>query len=199
MSRPSFVDLRMTKPTLIAVASLALSITAHAATDTTLPGGWFLAGEAPKSFQIGVDGKNAHGGKASAFIKALSTPTAFGTLMQNASAAPFLGKRVRFTGYLKTENAERASLWLRVDGKGTAGAASRLAFDNMDGRVVSGTTPWKQYTIVLDVGLDATSLGFGVINMGGTVWADDLRFEVVDLSVPTTASLVAPANLDFEQ
>lgn len=53
-------------------------------------------------------------------------------------------------------------------------------------RQIKGTTDWTRYEIVLDVAQEATALSFGILTVGGTVWLDDVAFEVVDASVPTT-------------
>jgi erythromycin esterase-like protein len=86
------------------------------------------------------------------------------------------GKRIRYTGYIKTKDVEEgfAGLWWRVDGpKGV------LAFDNMQSRGVRGTTDWKQYSIELPVDADAVNINFGALLPGnGTAWFDDLRVEV---------------------
>ena len=58
------------------------------------------------------------------------------------------GKRVCYSGYIKTKDVTRgwAGLWWRVDGeKGV------LAFDNMQDRGATGTTDWKRYEIELPV------------------------------------------------
>jgi erythromycin esterase-like protein len=86
------------------------------------------------------------------------------------------GKRVRFSGYIKTEGITRgwAGLWWRVDGaKGT------LAFDNMQNRGATGTTDWKRYEVELPVAAEATNINFGAILGGdGRAWFDGLAIEV---------------------
>jgi hypothetical protein len=59
---------------------------------------------------------------------------------------------------------------------------------------------------VLDVPEDSATISIGVLLMGaGKVWLDSLRFEEVDLSVPTTnfdfhyELLEEPTNLSFEE
>jgi hypothetical protein len=96
-----------------------------------------------------------------------------------------------------------AGLWLRVDG---SDPNRSLAFDNMQSRPIKGTSGWSQCQIVLDVAPDAKDIAFGILLDGqGGVWLDDINFEIVDLSVPTTgmrASVDLPAkpkNLDFER
>ena len=91
--------------------------------------------------------------------------------------------------------------WFRIDGQG----ARPLAFDNMHGRAVRGTTGWKKYEIVLDVPQQATNLAYGALLDGtGKIWFSDLSFEVVDRSVATTNesgwdALPKPSNLDFSE
>ena len=69
---------------------------------------------------------------------------------------------------------------------------------------ITGDTEWTRYEIVLDVPEVATLIAFGVLISGpGDVWIDDLAFDVVDTSVPTTGAQQQPswepANLDFEK
>jgi hypothetical protein len=55
---------------------------------------------------------------------------------------------------------------------------------------------------VLDVADNATAIAFGILLDGpGKVWLANVRFEVVDRSVPTTSTKGQsrrPENLDFE-
>jgi hypothetical protein len=104
----------------------------------------------------------------------------------------YLGKRVRFTGYLKTENVEEwAGLWLRI---GMKGGDKALGFDNMrygkKDRSIKGTTPWTKYEVVLDVPLNASNIIYGVMIAGiGEIRWHTLVLEIVDTSVPVTAAL----------
>jgi len=168
-----------------------------------LPDGWIRAGSAPADFDMGVDQSVAHSGKASGYLKSkVAKPTGFGTLMQMCKAEQFHGKRVRLSAWVKTDNVTGwAGLWMRVDGP----EAKMLAFDNMQSRPIKGTWGWTQYNIVLDVAPDAKDIAFGILLEGtGGVWLDDLSFETVDRSVPTTGSIgggdlaAEPNNLDFE-
>ena len=62
-----------------------------------------------------------------------------------------------------------------------------MAFDNMNGGAVSGTTDWKKYAIVLDVPDGATTLNYGaVLNGPGRIWYSGIKFEVVGNEVPVT-------------
>ncbi|RPJ59788.1 MAG: hypothetical protein EHM23_12835 [Acidobacteria bacterium] len=87
------------------------------------------------------------------------------------------GKRVRFSGYIKTADMTRgfAGLWWRVDGKD----GQVLAFDNMQDRGVTGTTDWTRYEIELPVAADAVNINFGALHTGdGAAWFDGLKVEL---------------------
>lgn len=88
------------------------------------------------------------------------------------------GKRIRYSGYIKTQGITRgwAGLWWRVDGK-----SGVLKFDNMNDRGVTGTTDWKRYEIDLQVPADATNINFGALDSGnGSAWFDELSVTVDD-------------------
>ena len=101
---------------------------------------------------------------------------AFGVANGTFPLAAAAGKRVRFSGYIKTAGITRgyAGLWWRVDGpNGT------LAFDNMRDRGATGSTDWKLYDLQLTVPADAKNINFGVLLTGdGAAWFDDLAVEL---------------------
>ena len=165
------------------------------------PKGWMLAGASPGDYEAGVDRKVTHGGKASGFLRAKEMPKGFGTLMQMFKPDAYRGKRVRLSAWVKAQQVSNwAGVWMRVDGDDK----TPLAFDNMQNRPIKGTSGWTKYEIVLDVADKATAIAFGILLDGaGAVWIDDIRFEVVDRSVPTTGyggstQRAAPENLGFE-
>lgn len=167
------------------------------------PKGWILSGSEPGAYVIGVDKSTRHGGNASGYIKAkASSASGFGTIMQSFKPGKFSGKRVRLSGWIKADKVgDWAGMWLRVDGA----SQEPLAFDNMGGRPITGTKDWARYEVVLDVDSKATNVAFGVLLGGtGSVWIDDLRFDIVDKSVPTTdaassTEVSEPQNLGFDQ
>lgn len=166
------------------------------------PDGWYLAGSKPTNYDTGVDQQALNNGRASAFLKAKANQEGFGTLMQDFSAAEYLGKRIRFSGFVKSEGVTRwAGLWMRVDGKTTN---QPLAFDNMQDRAIKGTTGWQRYEIVLDVPEGATGIFFGILLDGpGEVWLNTTNIEAVSSAIPTTGRSAnkreAPINLGFDK
>jgi hypothetical protein len=171
--------------------------------------GWFKAGSKPNSYKVGIDKTIFKSGGSSAFMESTEPKIdGFGTLMQTCSAQDYLGKRVKMTGYIKSENVTvAAGMWLRVDSK----SRTMLSFDNMQDRPIKGNNDWTKCEIILDVPEESETLNFGVLMSGtGKVWFDDISFEIVDKqNTKTTGNYVnpskpanfpgKPANIDFEK
>lgn len=191
--------------TIVLLISISLTLLSF-----DLPIGWFQSGSDPESYDMGIDKGAGQDGKNAATIKSIAKKiNGFGTLMQNCLPDNYLGKRVRMSGLLKTQNvSDWSGFWFRIDEKGSE---QPLGFDNMhDGkkdRSIKGTTDWTKYEIVLDVPQNASNLAYGALLVGtGQIWFDNIKFEVVDNSVQTTnaenESLKQskdPVNLDFEK
>jgi len=170
---------------------------------TKAPPGWWKNGSKPEAYVVGVDKDNAHDGLPSAYAKSIEPSIeGFGGMMQMCDAHSFLGKRLRLSAWLKTEDANDggAHLWFRIDAKE---GGAMLGFDNMDSRPVKGSLDWKNYSIVLDVPANAGALAFGFFIDGtGRVWVSGVKLEEVGLDVPTTSAPekkwpAAPINLTF--
>ena len=175
----------------------------------TVPQGWYMAGSKPSEYEAGVDRQITHDDHPSAYLRGRKPEIdGFGTLMQDFRAEQYVGKRVRFNAFVKSEGVQGwAGLWMRVD-KGSGPSPQVLAFDNMQNRPIKGTEDWKSYAVVLDVPEGATGIFFGLMAHGaGSVWMSDLKVETVGPDVPTTAMSMAtsatrpdtPMNLRFEQ
>ena len=152
---------------------------------TNLPEGWKAAKVVRNDYEIAVDREVAHSGKASACIKSKrSTPDEFGSFFQTIRADRFSGKRVRFSAYVRTQEAQPgAALWMRLDTQD----GTTVGFDNMADRIIGGTTDWKEYQIVLDVPKAAQSIFFGLLLSGeGKAWIDDAQIQTVTKDVPVT-------------
>jgi hypothetical protein len=116
-------------------------------------------------------------------------------MMQTTAADLYRGQRVRLSGWVKTKDATSGQLWLRIDGQGQ-GQGNMLGFDNMAKRAPTGTTDWQEYSVVLDVPKEASSLNYGMF-LGGTgqMWTNAVRVETVGADVPTTNMLNQPRQL----
>lgn len=190
---------RWSRKAAIVIATFACSFAVQAAA----PSGWILAGNKPANYDTGVDAQVKYHDAPSAYLKSKTTASiqddqGFGTLMQSFRAERYLGKRVRLSGFVKSDAVEGwAGLWMRID-KGS----SVVGFDNMQDRAVKGTNDRRRYEVVLDVPQDATGIAFGVLLTGsGTVWLNSTNFDVVESDVPTTGTAQqadGPRNLNFQ-
>ncbi len=171
----------MASVALLAAISLVPALAAEPATNLPVKG-WSVAGTRPQDYEFGtahLDGANC------AFIKARETPKAdgFGSLGQYIAADNYRSQRLQLSAEMKTDNAARAQLWMRVDGA----RSKMLGFYNMGDKPVVGTTGWKRYDVVLDVPPEAVAIAFGYFLSGnGTVWARDFKLEAVNKDVPVS-------------
>ncbi|ADY56427.1 transcriptional regulator, AraC family [Syntrophobotulus glycolicus DSM 8271] len=168
--------------------------------------GWMITGTAPEKYQVSIDHKIYNTGTKSSTIKSIADEFGIGeyaTIMQQFSAKKFLDKRVRFSGFVKTQDvAGWCGLWMRID----SALSVALKLDNMQSRPIVGTTEWNHYSCVLDVPENAAILNIGVLLTGkGQVWLDNVSVQEVDRNVPATEfdphEVFAdyPQNLSFEE
>ncbi len=154
------------------------------------PAGWRGPGRA---FTASVDTKVFHGGKASGCVAAgdlvAAHPDLPGALVRQLPADPYRGKRVRLTGWMRTEKASEnpnsgAGIFLLVSG---ADPGAPLAMADTSDHALHGDTDWTLGTIVLDVPDGAKSLTvYAGLGGPGKAWADDFKIEVVGADVPLT-------------
>ena len=183
----------------VIAARFLVSLLLVPAPTSAAPAGWFLAGSDPGSYVSERDSTVTRAGMKSARLGSIHESKGFGTLMQSVVATEYRGKRIRCSAYVKTRQVSRwAGLWARVD---VENSRQPTAFDNMFDRPIKGTSDWKRYDVVLDVGENASAVAFGILLDGeGSVWMNDVHFETVDKSVPVTSyqGNRKPKNLNFE-
>ena len=183
---------------LLLVALLGASLVPCVAATDGVPPGWHLAGTQPQSYRSGSDGN----GTAFLASKADATGAGFGTLMRSIKADEYVGKRVRFSAAVRSEEVTGwAGLWMRVD-EGTL----MVAFDNMHSRPIKGTTGWNTYEVVLDVPPGATTISYGtLLGSHGSVWIEHATVATVGKDVRTTGEPFfgqlprSWVNLDFKK
>ena len=126
--------------------------------------------------------------------KVPALPTAsFGVATASFPVKDAVGKMVRYSGWIKTQNVSNgyAGLWWRVDGERQGQV---LSFDNSLGRGATGSTDWARYQIELPVPAGARNINFGLLFTGtGIAWFDSLRVELDDELYSDT-----PFDFDFE-
>jgi len=168
-----------------------------------LPIGWMASGSHPDNYKMCVDDTTKFAGCKCALIESHRDPqSGFGTLMQMVHADFCLGKKMRLSAHIKSEEVGLAALWMRIDG----GDGEILGFDNMQNNPITGTTDWNYYECVLDVPLDAKAVAFGVLLSGhGRVWFSQVTLEQASDDVEVTArkedvqARDQPMNMCFEE
>jgi hypothetical protein len=112
--------------------------------------GWTKGETVPHTYEIGRDSSINFEGKAPLYLKSVSNlDSGFGTILKYVKAKEYIGKRLRLSGFIKTENIDAwAGMWMRID---AVIPGKMLGFDNMRNRPITGTTDWSKYEIVLDV------------------------------------------------
>ncbi len=191
------------------VNSSPVNLTFNDKDDNTVSGGcraplgWFPAGSHPDRFKMCVDFREMMDGSRCALIEALSArTTGFGTLMQQVEATSYVGKRVRLSAKIKTEEVGWAALWMRIDGPD----GEILGFDNMQHNPIKDTTDWNYYECILDVPDTSDKIAFGVLlSGGGKTWFTKVALDAVSSDVETTdikhilSEQNKPVNLSFEE
>lgn len=161
---------------------------------------WSERGSKPESYQMGLDKSKEYSSQDVLTLKSIKKDIkGFGNLMQTINPDLYLGKTIRMSGYVKSEDVKSwAGLWMRVDFYDV----KVLAFDNMQNRAIKGTKDWTKYEIVLFVPKDATSISYGVLLDGtGQIWFKDIQLEIVDDAIPETGLTKGrnTKNISFEE
>jgi hypothetical protein len=191
------------------------------ASTTTPPPHWFISGDvsalAKKEYSGAIDHTNAYEGSGSGLLRSTSDAAHSGTLMQVSSAAAYRGKSLKMSAFLRSnEVATRAGLWIRADDINGVTVAFRNCFNaRAPQSFVEGSTDWKEVEISIEIPDSAVALSYGVQMVGtGTVWIDNVSFDVIGPYAPAQAEQVSPTvhprpesqklsptpqNLDFEQ
>ena len=106
-------------------------------------------------------------------------PEVYGSITQSIPAAPHLGKTLRFSVWLRTEDVVA-----NVYGKGATPllqafvGGSPAVSASFEVAAIAGTTEWMRREVVIDVPAAAEWIEIGVMLTGsGTVWLDDAALE----------------------
>ncbi|WP_298901032.1 S41 family peptidase [uncultured Psychroserpens sp.] len=124
------------------------------------------------NYKISYSDVIAQHGRISGVIESLPDESGFRALSYKIPAS-FGGKKIKLTGYLKTENVKGgwAGLWMRID--------PNVAFDNMRAKKLQGTNDWEKYEIELKLDDNSEEIRIGGILVGtGKIWVDHLEITV---------------------
>jgi hypothetical protein len=169
--------------------------------------GFTLSDETPKGWAFGADRTNykvsldnkisQHGQKSASIESIVENPLDFCSLMQTVYVQEFIGKRIKMTGYIRSQGLnDTTTMWIRVDDYGNKTMAD---FDNMWDRPIVGTKDWTKCEIIFDVP-EKSVINFGFILRGaGKIWVDNVSFEIVSNSTDKTAQFTGQAFSDERQ
>jgi hypothetical protein len=171
----------------LAVVTVATPPATMRGPDPQMPFGWGAAMDVSGEYSVRADVSRRLGG--SGFVtgtisSTVDEPRKSAFMLQSIRADLYRGKRLRLTGYLKTNitTVGQAGLFVRVDGRDSVQVA-----DYMIGRLIQTTKDWEQYSVVLDVPNNAVGITFGFHFTGtGQAWMDDASIETVDPEVAIT-------------
>jgi len=164
------------------------------------PAGWSMSGSGRRAYEPSLDRTIRHGGGASAKLAPrTSPPRGYGTLVQGIDAAPWRGKRVSVTSFVRGNGVlARGDLWVRVqahdspaDGPGLGGGTCKF----------SGSFDWQPCQVVFDVPAAGDEIQIGIgLDGGGVLWLDDVRMAAVGRNVALrSGNSDSLRNLDFEE
>lgn len=142
--------------------------------------GWSLNAA---GYELAPDNTTSTSGRYSMRIRSTAANAQLGPTAILLDPAPLLGKRVKVSGQIRTENVAApgyAAIWLRVDGPGGI-----LSLNNMSEVGIRGTTGWRRYEYELNVNPAGQQIVFGAFLAGqGVAWFDDIRVEVDGQPIP---------------
>jgi len=124
-------------------------------------------------YSVGIDSSAFISGKQSATIVYVNGSNGFKALAYYIPAI-YAGKKIKLTGYIKTENVTNgyAGLWMRID--------PSVSFDNMNTRGIKGTTDWEKYEIELNLKSSKAKriVVGGLLTGEGKMWIDNLEVTI---------------------
>ena len=149
--------------------------------------GWKFISSNPDIYKFELDENVFYSGRKSGLLysKKGASIREFATIVQKFQARIYLGKQIKMSCYLKTEQLTRCQAWLQINDS----YDDVILFNSMDSSALQGKTDWNLYSIILDVPKEGASILFGVQLFGtGKVWADNFSFEEVSEIISGTES-----------
>ncbi len=140
---------------------------------------WHIFGETPANYRAGLDPDEVREGHSTLRLSSTTAGPKEWVLYDHIdrSPGPLLGKRVKMSAMIKSEEAGGARLTMRAVG---SGFKSLLQDEGYGIHVAKGTTDWMKYSIFLNVPPQTQAISSGVVLYGkGKVWIDDVKYEVV--------------------
>ncbi len=131
---------------------------------------WRVQGEAVWHYERGIDTTTTTAGSPSAFLKSISAePASPCTLQQPVGAHHYWGKSLQLSASLKTASARGVHFFIKHLGGDGTGVEE----------VITGTTAWTEYRLMLPIAVGAFGFVFGMTLDGpGQCWLNNVQFQV---------------------
>lgn len=180
---------------LLAAPIVAFLVMANAS-DMKQPQNWSWSSHSSSQghnlYEMGVDEQVLYQGHRSLTLRGHGQSDAsYGAAIQYVSTRGYVGRKVRFSGVLRTSGIDAwAGIWMRGDD----GHHDIFGGDILPLAVGSAQSlqAWTPVSVVLEVGPHDDAIAMGVALVGsGQVWLSDLKFEMVDDTTPVTMSRFA--------
>ncbi len=163
-------------------------------TDNGLPKGWYPSYN--ENYRVSLDSSIVKKGNYSISIEFIEGSVGSQFIDFNIPDS-YNGKKITLSGYIKSENVTNgyAGFWMSIN--------PNIAFDNMYGNGIQGTSDWQKIEISLDLQPDKTKeIEIGALLVGkGKIWIDDLNLSIdgtgIEKLVPIE-KVILPAELDKE-
>lgn len=167
-------------PAVLLACGLALGAYAlNAHSQTGLPDGWAIGGEAPKLFAADVDTGDSPSGKGSVVMRRTETSHPYGgaNLMQSFAPEAYAGKRVRLRAHVRflgSANREGGGK-IMIAPNDASYSQSNKGFDH----------EWTWYEATVTLPADLKKLAIGVNFKGpGSAKVDAIDLEVMGEAAP---------------
>lgn len=179
-----------------------------------VPKDWLLRGAGPQNYDVRSERNEVLAGQASVLMAAKDKDiarTQSASLMQTASAAPWIGKRIEFSVNVKAGRLQEWDVWVRAIDAGNV----VIAYD--ESQVAASKIEWRKGAATIDVPWSAAEIAYGIKVYGPSrLYVDDTHLTVLDKSLPApmrnrpdklgvvaqdaskNGALGMPSNLDFE-
>lgn len=186
-------------------APIVAAFVVAGAGEVSMPENWSQAstGRSNKAYAIGLDPGVDRNGQRSLSVRSqtINDDTDYGSAVQAVNAFGYGGRRVRFSGMLKTSGVTGwAGVFLQAasnDVDDFSASLQQPATLPRGSASTKGSSDWHPVSVVIDVPDRPGSIGMGLALVGnGRAWLAELKFEEVGTDVPLTTE---PIGLDLAQ
>lgn len=146
---------------------------------------WFLSVEDRRTFKFDSDRQYQLSGPTSLRLTSeKAKPNEAGLVFTRKGAADYRGKRIRLSGYLRSEGLQQPSV-MYAQVLSQSGRVSQSVYGWSEQAMDLSIDGWQQLSLILDVPVPSRSIRYGFQQVGpGTTWGDKFEIEIVPDDTP---------------